>query len=1130
MSTEATINIFQTSGHEVASLDSAAVRRIVKEDGDSIKALKRYLCNNWQNQPEGAKISKISIYRINFIQNGEILSDDRLLSEVQTPSEISLILRDVVRADADETVSFLSAAKHGKAEELESLLLKPIDPNSAIGGRTMTSPLVIAAAQGNLECVKLLLDAQSQVDHLNKNGESAFNVACSNSNLDVAQLLIRAGASQNQIGKEGDSPLYHSCLVGDLETTKLLLEVRADPNLITISGQSPLWVVCSSGNAQIVKLLLEARANQNQADVAGRSPLLMAATVGSLKVVKLLLKAGACMDQSSRDGRSPVWNACASGCFEIVKHLMEARADGNQCNLEGASPLMAACSKGFANLVNLLLEAGVDKNKPNKEGESPLYIACKKRHTEIVKCLIDVGAEKNQCTLSGNSPLWAASKKGYHDVAQFLLESGVDKDKANRQGKSALYTACEHSRIMVGDVLLKASADVGQCALSGLSPLGMACKKGSVNMVDRLLQARASTEQSDLKSRTPLFIACETDLELNSQMAIARLLLGAGASANHRTLKGRSPLSMACRKGSLWLAKMLLDAGAKNNPDLEGKSPLSIACENGELEIAKLLLEAGADQNQLLPDGRSCLWIACEGDHADIVTLLAEARADLNATNPRESEMSPLCLACALGHSEVVRALLAAGADKEQASSEGAWPLWIACERDHLKIARILLMDGAELDGRTVDGLTPVEATDNQETFQQLFQSYSQRGDHWERALQLFHKMPSILLQADVVTYGAAINACRDWPQALDLLEKMKQVLQPNQICISAAIAIIASCHGPWAVAVELLSMACGQPSANEVGYGAAIRACEASGQWAGNLAPTSKLKNSAEGVRAAVAERYAQAQLADGKQHYCCYAGLQQGRTMAGGTCFGHAEALWLDGGCGPQYGARHSFDGGAGPLSGILSRLADAKTEMLPYHQAVSMLKYVIDKATPHDVDGVLLALDDFGKALEGGSEVAGHSGVLEIGTYWGTSCLRVAHALGNVPMTTLELDPVHVAIAREEDLELLHRHDLLKSPGAVLVADNVLSTAAVGLLWRTGTGQVHGGDGLQYTSQMVAVQEDWVSISVGGANCVSMTSLPEPLMELQRRSSCLRQQIVGANGREAGSHGTWHRNALD
>ena len=48
--------------------------------------------------------------------------------------------------------------------------------------------------------------------------------------------------------------------------------------------------------------------------------------------------------------------------------------------------------------------------------------------------------------------------------------------------------------------------------------------------------------------------------------------------------------------------------------------------------------------------------------------------------------------------------------------------------------------------------------------------------------------------------------------------------------------------------------------------------------------------------------------------------------------------------------------------------------------------------------------------------------HSGVLEIGTYWGTSSLRVAHALPlGVPITTLELDPVHVAIARVLRLDI-------------------------------------------------------------------------------------------------------------
>lgn len=45
-----------------------------------------------------------------------------------------------------------------------------------------------------------------------------------------------------------------------------------------------------------------------------------------------------------------------------------------------------------------------------------------------------------------------------------------------------------------------------------------------------------------------------------------------------------------------------------------------------------------------------------------------------------------------------------------------------------------------------------------------------------------------------------------------------------------------------------------------------------------------------------------------------------------------------------------------------------------------------------------------------------------------------------------------------------------------------------------------------------------EDWVSISVASSYGAGVAPMPEPLSELQRRSSCLREQVVAANGREA------------
>ena len=45
-----------------------------------------------------------------------------------------------------------------------------------------------------------------------------------------------------------------------------------------------------------------------------------------------------------------------------------------------------------------------------------------------------------------------------------------------------------------------------------------------------------------------------------------------------------------------------------------------------------------------------------------------------------------------------------------------------------------------------------------------------------------------------------------------------------------------------------------------------------------------------------------------------------------------------------------------------------------------------------------------------------------------------------------------------------------------------------------------------------------EDWVSISVASSYGAGVAPMPEPLSALQRRSSCLREQVVAVNGREA------------
>ncbi len=57
-------------------------------------------------------------------------------------------------------------------------------------------------------------------------------------------------------------------------------------------------------------------------------------------------------------------------------------------------------------------------------------------------------------------------------------------------------------------------------------------------------------------------------------------------------------------------------------------------------------------------------------------------------------------MACTSGVKEVVRALLAAGADKAAADREAATPLHAACRTGHEEAVRLLLEAGADREAR----------------------------------------------------------------------------------------------------------------------------------------------------------------------------------------------------------------------------------------------------------------------------------------------------------------------------------------------------------------------------------------------------------------------------------------------
>jgi len=107
--------------------------------------------------------------------------------------------------------------------------------------------LQMAVERGDMESIKLLLDAKAEIDAVGKQTNrgiskqyTALHAAVVGGKPQVAKLLLERGANPNIIDKWKRTPLHSAAGEQNLELVKLLLSHKADTNLKDSFGES-LW-------------------------------------------------------------------------------------------------------------------------------------------------------------------------------------------------------------------------------------------------------------------------------------------------------------------------------------------------------------------------------------------------------------------------------------------------------------------------------------------------------------------------------------------------------------------------------------------------------------------------------------------------------------------------------------------------------------------------------------------------------------------------------------------------------------------------------------------------------------------------------------------------------------------------
>ncbi|XP_044919463.1 E3 ubiquitin-protein ligase MIB2 isoform X1 [Mustela putorius furo] len=315
-------------------------------------------------------------------------------------------------------------------------------------GRTA---LQVAAYLGQVELVRLLLQARAAADLPDDEGNTALHYAALGNQPEAARLLLSSGCGANALNGTRSTALHVAVQRGFLEVVRVLCERGCDVNLSDAHANTPLHCAISAGAGAsgIVEVLTEVPGIDVTATNSQGFTLLHHASLKghTLAVRRLLARARQLVDAQKEDGFTALHLAALNNHREVAQILIrEGRCDVNVRNRKLQSPLHLAVQQAHAGLVPLLVDAGCSVNAEDEEGDTALHVALQ-RH-QLLPLVAD-GAGGDPGPLQLLSRLQASGLPGSGEltagaaIACFLALEGADLSYANHRGRSPLDLAAE---------------------------------------------------------------------------------------------------------------------------------------------------------------------------------------------------------------------------------------------------------------------------------------------------------------------------------------------------------------------------------------------------------------------------------------------------------------------------------------------------------------------------------------------------------------------------------------------------------------------------------------------------------------------------------------------------------------
>ncbi|KAL6260736.1 hypothetical protein P5V15_008259 [Pogonomyrmex californicus] len=247
-------------------------------------------------------------------------------------------------------MSLYTSVKNGDLEKLVNVLACGYNANHTFRDYAHRTGLHIAADKGHLSCVHVLVQADAQVDVMDRNQLTPLMLAASKGNAAVVKYLVRIGADVTLKGEDGMTALHMAAKFGHLEVCKIILTECKVPRTLVDSVDDGGWTsliwACEFRHTDVARYLLDKKCDPLIRDAEQNIALHWSAFSGSSEITEMLLNEGCDVNAVNVHGDTPLHIAARQDQYAVSVLLLARGAKIGEVNAAGETAVNCCASDG----------------------------------------------------------------------------------------------------------------------------------------------------------------------------------------------------------------------------------------------------------------------------------------------------------------------------------------------------------------------------------------------------------------------------------------------------------------------------------------------------------------------------------------------------------------------------------------------------------------------------------------------------------------------------------------------------------------------------------------------------------------------------------------------------------------